>query len=62
MKDDTKKEDDLLDTLDLDNEESEKLIELVESGADEDEALDLIGDNTVDPTTEDPYESEEPIV
>lgn len=52
----------LMDTLGLEGEEVKELIGLVEGGADEDEALDLIGDNAVDPTTEDPYESEEPVV
>jgi hypothetical protein len=52
----------LMDTLGLEGEEAKELIGLVEGGADEDEALDLIGDTAVDPATTDPYESEEPVV
>ena len=52
----------LMNTLGLEGEEAKELISLVESGADEDEALDLIGDTAVDPATADPYESEEPVV
>jgi hypothetical protein len=58
-----KKEDQLIDNLRLEGKDTEELIELVESSADNEEARDLIGeDNIIDPLTEDPYDSEETII
>lgn len=64
MKDDMQKEEGveeqevLMDTLGLEGEEEKKLIELVEAGADEDEATDLLRDDMLDPATENPYDNE----
>lgn len=51
----------LMDTLGLEGEEEKKLIELVEAGADEDEATDLLRDDMLDPATENPYDNENPL-
>lgn len=61
MKNNNDEEKELMDTLGLQGDEEDTLIDLVETGLDEDEALDLIGDNTIDPLTEDPYENEETV-
>ena len=52
----------LMDTLGLNGEEATNLIDLVEAGVDEEEALDVIDDNTADPTTNDPYQNEESVL
>jgi hypothetical protein len=54
-------QEDLMDTLGLEGEEEKKLIELVEGGADEDEATDLLRDDMLDPATENPYDNENPL-
>jgi hypothetical protein len=63
MKDDTihEESEELMDTLGLEGEEEKKLIELVEGGADEDEATDLLRDDMLDPATENPYDNENPL-